>query len=119
MSKERPLQSLAIVIRPCLTNFCLQTMKRRLLATIGSNRTALRATQSKLYSMFCVLFGDRIISRRAAVYTVALFVGCKDKCYADKPETIEALKDNIREAIAEIQLHIIDNVPKQPRQPFE
>ena len=36
----------------------------------------------------------------------------KDKCYADKPETIDALKDNIREAIGEIQLHTIDNVLK-------
>ena len=34
----------------------------------------------------------------------------KDKCYADKPETIDALKDNIREAIVELQLHTIDNV---------
>ena len=32
----------------------------------------------------------------------------KDKCYADKLETIDALKDNIREAIDEIQLHTID-----------
>ena len=31
-----------------------------------------------------------------------LFVGIKDKCYADKSETIEALNDNIREAIGEI-----------------
>ena len=31
----------------------------------------------------------------------------RDKCYADKPETIDALKDNIREAIDEI-----DNVLK-------
>ena len=36
----------------------------------------------------------------------------KDKCYADKPETIDALKDSIREVIGEIQLHIIDNVLK-------
>ena len=36
----------------------------------------------------------------------------KDKCYADKPEAIDALKDNIREAIGEIQLHTIDNVLK-------
>ena len=36
----------------------------------------------------------------------------KDKCYADKLETIDALKDNIREAIDEIQLHLIDNVLK-------
>ena len=34
------------------------------------------------------------------------------KCYADKPEPIDALKDNIREAIGEIQLHTIDNVLK-------
>ena len=36
----------------------------------------------------------------------------KDKCYADKPETINALKDNLREAIGEIQLHTINNVLK-------
>ena len=36
----------------------------------------------------------------------------KDKCYADKPETIDALKDNIREAIGAIHLHTIDNVLK-------
>ena len=35
-----------------------------------------------------------------------------DKCYADRPETIDSLKDNIRDAIAEIQLHTIDNVLK-------
>ena len=40
-------------------------------------------------------------------------------CYADKPETIEALKDNIAEAIGEIQLHTIDNVHGQPSPPFE
>ena len=33
-------------------------------------------------------------------------------CYSDKQETIDALKDNIREAIGEIQLHTIDNVLK-------
>ena len=36
----------------------------------------------------------------------------KDKCYADKLETIDALKDNIREAIGEIHLHTIDNAFK-------
>ena len=35
-----------------------------------------------------------------------------DKRYAGKPETIHALKDNIREAIREIQLYTIDNVLK-------
>ena len=31
-----------------------------------------------------------------------LWDAVKDKCYADKPETIDALKENIREAIGEI-----------------
>ena len=54
----------------------------------------------------------------------------KDKYYADKTETIDALKGNNREALGEIQLHTIDNVLKkldrscwllqgQPMQPFE
>ena len=41
-----------------------------------------------------------------------LWDAIKDKYYADKPETIYALKDNIREANGEIQLHTIDNVLK-------
>ena len=68
-------------------------------------------------------FVDRIISHRADVVLPSrscdltrldyyLWGAVKDKCYADKPETIEALKDNIREAIGEIQLHTIDNVLK-------
>ena len=36
----------------------------------------------------------------------------KDKCYAEKPETIDALKYNIREAISEIQQHTIGNMLK-------
>ena len=69
------------------------------------------------------VFEDRIISRRADVvwpprscdYTLLdyyLWGGVEDKYYADRPETIDALKDNIREAIGEIQLHTIDNVLK-------
>ena len=83
------------------------------------------------------VFEDRIISRRAEVVwphrscdlaTLDYYLqgAVKDKRYADKPDTIDALKDNIRKAIGEIQLHIIDNVLKnwkdrvgQPRQPFE
>ena len=41
-----------------------------------------------------------------------LWGAVKDKYYADKPEAIDALKNNIREAIAELQLHTIDNVLK-------
>ena len=56
------------------------------------------------------VFDDRIISRRADVVwppwscgltplDYYLWGAVKDKCYADKPETIDILKDNIREAI--------------------
>ena len=61
---------------------------------------------------------DRIISRRADVVwpprsydqtplDYYLWVAVKDKCCADKPEKIDAVKNNIREAIGEIcvQLH--------------
>ena len=85
------------------------------MATFGFKRTALCATQPKLHSMFCDLFfGDRIIIPRADVVwpprscdltplDYYLWAAVKDKCYADKPETIDALKDYIREAIFEIQ----------------
>ena len=60
------------------------------------------------------VFEDRIISRTADVVwpprscdltplDYYLWGNVKDKCYADKPEIIDALKDNIREAIGEIQ----------------
>ena len=41
-----------------------------------------------------------------------LWDAAQDKCYADKPKTIDTLNDNIRETIGEIQLHTIDNVLK-------
>ena len=69
------------------------------------------------------VFEDRIISRRAD--GVWPFQSCdltpldyylrgvvKDNCYSDKQETIDTFKDNIREAIGEIQLHTIDNMLK-------
>ena len=83
MSKEKPLQSMAIVIAPCWTNFCSQKLKRRILATFGFNRTALRATQPKLYPAPCLL--------KIALSFGLLFVGSvKDKWYVVKLETIDA-----------------------------
>ena len=41
-----------------------------------------------------------------------LWSAVKHKCYAVKPQTIDALKNNIHEAIGKIQLHKIDNVLK-------
>ena len=68
-------------------------------------------------------FEDRIISRGADVIwpprscdltplDYYLWDAVKDKCYADKMETIDYLKDNIREAIGEVPLHTNDNVLK-------
>ena len=82
---------------------------------IGFNRTV-------LHSVFCFLL-LRINSRRANIFwpprswnltplDYYLWGAVKGKFYTDKPKTIEALKDNIREAIGEIQLHTIDNVLK-------
>ena len=77
---------------------------------------------SRSYTRF-FFFEDHIISRRADVVwpprscdwtrlDYYLWDAVKDKCHADKPDTIDALKDNIRKAIGEIQPHTIDNVLK-------
>ena len=69
------------------------------------------------------VFEDCITSRRADVIwsprscdltplDYYLWGAVKEKCYADKPETNDALKDNIREAIGKIQLPTIENVLK-------
>ena len=69
------------------------------------------------------VFEDRIISSRSDVIwpprscdltplDYYLWGAVKYKCFADKPEAIDALKDNIREAIGEIQWNTIDNVLK-------
>ena len=78
-------------------------------------------TAEEIFYVLDPVFEDRIISRRADVVwpprscdltllNYYLWGEVKDKCYADKPETIDALKDNIREAIGEMQLPTIDNV---------
>ena len=69
------------------------------------------------------VFKDCIISYRADVVwpprscdltllDYYLWGAVRDKCYVDKLETIDALKNNIRKAIGEIQRHTIDNVLK-------
>ena len=55
------------------------------------------------------VFGDRIIIRRADVVWTPW--SC-DLTPMDYYLYIDALKDNVREAIGEIQLHTIDNVLK-------
>ena len=71
------------------------------------------------------VFEDRFISRRADVVwphrscdltplDYYLWDAVKYKCYADKPEAIDAFKDNIREVIeaTERKQHTIDNILK-------
>ena len=92
----------------------------RIWATIGFNRTALRDTAEATLDVLRPVFENHIISSRADVVwpprscvlkplEYYLWDAVKDKCYAHKPETTDALRDNIREAIGEIQLHTIDN----------
>ena len=71
------------------------------------------------------VFEDRIISRRADVVwsprgcdltplDYYLWGAVKDKCYADKLETIFTLKDNIREAIGKIHnRYFLKHFPKK------
>ena len=60
------------------------------------------------------VFEDRFMSRRADVVWPTQSCDLTPLDYylwgADKPETIDALKDNIRETIGVIQLQTIDNV---------
>ena len=77
-------------------------------------------TAESTLDVLCTVFEDHIISRRADVFWPlrncdltplnSLWGAVKDKCYADKPETINALNGNIREATDEIQLHTIDRL---------
>ena len=90
------------------------------MATLGFKKTVQHATQPEAtFDVLRFIFEDRIIIRRADVVwpprscklkplDYYLWSAVKDKCYANKPETIDALKDNIREAVGEIQLHTND-----------
>ena len=64
-------------------------------------------TAAVTLDVLCPVFEDCKSSHRAdIVWCVVTPLDCylwgavKHKCYADKPETIDALKDNIREAIS-------------------
>ena len=82
------------------------------MVTFSFNWTTLCATQSKLHLMFCALCLKIALSAAELMSFGHHGTSVKDMCYADKPETIDALKENIREAIGEIQLHTIDNALK-------
>ena len=70
-------------------------------------------SQNYIFYVLRPIFEDRTIRGRADVVwppqswdltplDYYLWGAVKDKCYADRPETSDALKDNIREAFGEI-----------------
>ena len=117
MSKERPLQSMA-------NKFLFTEIEEEDIGNIWFQQDGVKChTAEATLDVLRPVFEDHIISRRADVVwsprscdltplDYYLWGAVKDKCYADKPETIEASKDNIREAIGEIQLHTIYNMLK-------
>ena len=60
-------------------------------------------------------------SKKAVIYHCwTIFCGAiKEQCYADKPETIEHLKDKIREVFAEIRSHTLETVHANWSDPYE
>ena len=117
MSKERPLQSIEDVIGPRWTE---EDISNIWFQQDGATYHTAEATLDVLRPVF----EDRIISRRTDVFWLPrscdltplqyyLWGAVKDKCYADKPETIDALKYNFREAIkAKYFISIIEFIEK-------
>ena len=86
---------------------------------ISTGRRNVPHTAEAIFDVLRPVFDDCIMSRNVDVVwppwscdLTPLWGAAKDKCYDDEPETIDALKINIREAVGEIQLHTIGNVLK-------
>ena len=100
----------------CWTNFCSQKLKRR--TTFGNIWFQQDGATSHTARCFGPWFWrlqyqpqpPRNCDLTALDYY--LWGAVKNKCYVDKPEIIDVVKDNIREAIGEIHLHTINNVLK-------
>ena len=116
MSKERPLQDNGDRYRAMLNEFLFTKFEAEDIGNIWFQQdgATYHTAEAKL-DVLRPVFEDRIVSRRANVVWTPrscdltpmdyyLWGAVKDKCYADKPETIDALKFNIREAIGEIPI---------------
>ena len=93
MSKEPPLRLMRSVTVTCSTNFCFHKLKR----------------------MTWTIFDMSDVNWPPRSYNLTLFDYClwgavKDKCYANHPETIKALKHEIEVAIHGIEAQTIENV---------
>ena len=94
------------------------------MATFDFNSTALLATQLKLHSIFCALFLKFALSaaelmsfahsESVILHRRSIICGVPSKISVTptSKETIDTLTNNIREAIGEIQLLIINNMLK-------
>ena len=98
ISKERQLQSMAIVIGPFHHKNWRGGYWQHLVST-GQRYVLHSWSYTRRFASELMSFGHL----GAAIWHRWTII-----CYADKSETIDALKDNIREAIGEIQLHTID-----------
>ena len=71
------------------------------MATFGFKQEGAKCHTAEAILDVLFIFEDHIVSHRADVVLTPLdYYLCgavKDKCYADKPETTDALKDNIRD----------------------
>ena len=105
---------MAIVIGPC----CLFTkIEEEDIGNIWFQQDgAMCHTAEATLDFLRLVFEDRIISRRADFVWPPRSCDLTSldyyKSYTDKLETIDALKDNIREAFGEIRLQTIANVLK-------
>ena len=103
MSKEPLLQSMASVSVSCSMNFCFQKIKRMIWTTFSFNKYIQIISRNS-----DVNWPSRSYDLTPLVYF--LWGAVKDKCYANHPEMIEALKHVIEVAIHGIEAQAIKNV---------
>ena len=116
MSKDRPLVN-GDHYRAMLNEFLFTKIKEEDIGNIWFQQDSFTChTAEATLVVLRPVFEGRIISRRTDVDWPPRSCDLTPLDYylwgADKPETIDALKDNIHKAIGEIQLHTIDNVLK-------
>ncbi|GFU67020.1 transposable element Tc3 transposase [Trichonephila clavipes] len=87
----------------------------------GSNKTAQHVTARATIDLLKDTFGDRLISRFGPVnwpprscdltpLDYFLWGYVKSWVYADKPQTLDHLEDNIRRVIADVRLQMLEKV---------
>ena len=104
---------MAIVIGAMLNGFLFTKIEEEDIGNISFQQDGATChTVEATLDVLRPVFEDRIISRRADVVWPSLSCDLAQLDYylcgavkADKPETIDALKDNIREGFDEIQLY--------------